>query len=74
MQGGNISLKTQRTPTEHIKGSTNDQQQNITRKNRWAPRVKEVPGRRCQQTLIECDKEVQMSAKKVEQRGVDKHQ
>jgi len=33
MQGGNISLKTQRTPTKHIKGSTNDQQQNITRKN-----------------------------------------
>jgi len=33
MQGGNISLKTQRTPTKHIKGSNNDKQQNITRKN-----------------------------------------
>jgi hypothetical protein len=74
MQGGNISLKTQRTPTKHIKGSTNDQQQNITRKNQWAPRVKEVFGRRCQQTPIERDKEVQMNTNKVEQRGLDKHQ
>lgn len=74
MQGGNISLETQRASAKHIKRGTYDQQQNITRKNRWTPGVKEVPRRSYQQTPIEHNKEVQMNTNKVKQRGIDEHQ